>query len=234
MNDDVVLHPPIEASAVDRATFLRRVAAWTVGGLVLTGFVSVASALFIAPAILKLHWLVVLAVVYGSFFLAQTVARGMVYGEAKVPGFLLGTAAQGISLGFLLFVAAFGMGDPADGLSIIGYSLAMVVLAALAMMTYVSVEKREFSMLRAGLAMLGIPMLILMGLQFVLPMGGAIGVVIAGVFLAVSVGSLLWKLNFVAHTMETNMPIEGGYELTLGIVVLFWNLLSFLMRLRRR
>jgi FtsH-binding integral membrane protein len=89
-------------------------------------------------------------------------------------------------------------------------------------------------MLRAGLGMLFVPMLILMGLQIVFPIGGAMGLVIAVVFLAVSVGAMLWKLNFVVHSMPVNMPTEGAYELTLGIVVMFWNLLSLLNRGRRR
>lgn len=232
-HEEILVHPPIEAT-IDRATFLRRVAAWTVGGLILTGFVSLVSALFIAPVVFGTHWLVVLAVVYGSFFGAQTIGRNMVYGDAKVPGFLLGTSLQGIALGFLLCAVAFGTGAAEDGFAIIGYSLVMTVLAALAMTAYVSIEKRELSLVRAGLTMLGIPMLVLMGLQLVFPMGGTLGVAIAGLFLAVSVGALLWKLNFVSHEMDTTMHVEGGYELTLGIVVLFWNLLSFLSRLRRR
>lgn len=34
--------------------------------------------------------------------------------------------------------------------------------------------------------------------------------------------------------MPTSMAAEAGYELTLGIVVLFWNILSLLLRMRRR
>ena len=30
------------------------------------------------------------------------------------------------------------------------------------------------------------------------------------------------------------MEVQGGYEITLGLVVFFWNLLSLFNRLRRR
>jgi len=233
MSNDVVLHPVIEAGAEQRSEFLRAVALWTFGGLSITAVVSLLSAMFIAPAVLR-NWVASLLVIYGSMILSQTLARRMVYGTSKVGGFVLGTAAQGVALGFLLFIAAFGAGDTGQGFQIIGYALAMTVLSTLAMLVYVTNEKHEFSMLRAGLSMVFLPMLLLMGLQLVFPIGGTLGVVIAVVFVAVSVGSMLYKLNFVVHSMSTNMAMEGGYELTLGIVVLFWNVLSLLLRLRRR
>ncbi len=234
MNQETLFTPAIDAPAEDRSAFLRRTAAWTFGGLALTSVVAAVSTFAIAPAVLQLHWLVALAVIYGSFFFAQTVARGMVYGNAKLAGFVLGGAAQGIALGFLLFVALATTGTFAQGLEIIGYALAMTVLASLAMLVFVTMERRDFSLLRAGLVMLGIPMLVLMGLQVVFPIGGTFGVVISAVFVVVAAGSMLWKLNHVVHEMATTMAAEAGYELTLGVVVLFWNLLSLLLRLRRR
>jgi hypothetical protein len=45
---------------------------------------------------------------------------------------------------------------------------------------------------------------------------------------------MLWKLNHVLRVMPTTMAIEGGYEISLGIIVLFWNILSLLNRIRRR
>ena len=61
-----------------------------------------------------------------------------------------------------------------------------------------------------------------------------IGLVIGGVFLLVSVAGMLWKLNVVAYQMPDTMAIEGGFEIALGVIVLFWNLLSFMNRFRRR
>ena len=233
MNESYIT-PAYAAPAEERSGFLRRVAGWTFGGLLLTSIVAVASALFVAPVVLRAHWLVVIAVVYGSFLLAQTVARGMVYGTSKALGFVLGTSSIGIALGFLLFTAVATTGSAAEGLSIIGTALLLVLLSSLAMLMYVTIEKREFSLLRSGLSMLMLPMLGLMALQLIWPVQGTFGLVISGIFVLVSVGSLVYTLNVVIHSMSTSMAMEAGYELTLGIVVLFWNILTFLMRMRRR
>ena len=233
MNEDVFHAPALEAPAEERSAFLRRVAAWTLGGLALTAFASVLSMLFVVPLVFKGGTWAILGVVYGSFILSQTVARKMVYGDNKVAGFVLGTSMQGLALGFLL-VATLAMSGVRDGMGVIGYALTMTLLATMAMLAYVTIEKREFSLIRAGLSMMFIPMLALMGLQLVFPIGGVLGIVIAAVFLLVSVAGMLWKLNFVTHEMPTNMSVEGGYEITLGVIVLFWNLLSLMNRLRRR
>lgn len=234
MEQNFAVTPAIDATPTDRSAFLRRTAGWTFGGLAITAIVAALSTFTIAPALLQLHWIAALVAIYGCFIFAQTGARGMVYGTTKLVGFALGTIAQGIALSFILFITIATTGTFAQGLEIIGYALAMTLISAAAMLMYVTIEKREFSLLRAGLGMLGIPMLLLMGLQIVFPIGGTLGLVIAAVFVAVSVGSLLYKLNFVVHNMSTNMAAEAGYEITLGVVVLFWNILNLLNRIRRR
>jgi FtsH-binding integral membrane protein len=171
--------------------------------------------------------------VYACILGGQFLGRRMVYGEAKVAGLVVGAGLQGMALGFLLALAVVSAGA-SDGLALIGYALLMVVLSVAAMLLYVTQEQRDFSMLRAGLAMMGIPMLIAMGLQLFLPMEGTLGLVISGVFLAVSVGSLLYTLNRIIRDFPAEMPTEASFELTIGIVVFYWNLLSFLLRMRRR
>jgi len=222
-----------EAAPADRSHFLRRVALGTLGGLAWTAVVAVFSAIFIVPTVFRAGTWVVLGLVYGSIFGAQLLGRKLVYGEQKAAGFFVGTTLQGIALGFLLLVAV-ATAAPGEGLQLIGYAMLMVVLSVAAMLVYVTGEKREFSMLRAGLAMLGIPLLIVMGLQLVLPMDGTIGLVISGVFLAVSVGALLYRLNAIVHEFPVTAVTEASFELTIGIVIFFWNLLSFLLRMRRR
>jgi FtsH-binding integral membrane protein len=233
MSDNTFAVPTIEAPAVERSAFLRRVAAWTLGGLAITTVVSLVSMAVIVPFVARGGTIAILGVVYGSFLLSQTVARKMVYGESKVAGFVLGASAQGISLGFILLftLVASGVGE---GLTIISYALGLTLSAVVGMLAYVSMEKREFSMLRAGLSMLFIPMLLLMGLQLVFPIDGTLGLLFAGLFVAVSVGAMLWKLNEIVHVMPTSMGLEAGYETSLGIVVLFWNILSLLSRAKRR
>ena len=36
------------------------------------------------------------------------------------------------------------------------------------------------------------------------------------------------------HKLNTQQHIEGAYMITMGILILFWNILSLLMRLNRR
>jgi len=225
---------PIAAESVEaRGQFLQQVALRTLGGLVLTAIVAAFSTLFIAPAVIQGGTWAILAVVYGSFFGAQFFGRKLVYGANKAAGFVVGTTLQGIALGFLLLIAIVTTA-PGEGLQLIGYSLTMVILSTAAMLLYVTIDKRDFSMMRAGLTMLGLPMLILMGLQLVLPMEGTAGLIVSGVFLAVSVGTLLYQLNAVLHTYPITMATEASFELTLSIVVFFWNLLAFFLRFRRR
>lgn len=232
MQDATLVVPSIAASVEDRTAFLRRVALWTLGGLGITALVSVISIVLVVPVVVKGGTLALLAVVYGSFLLSQTVFRRMVYGDAKLAGFVLGTSAQGVALSFLLLMTLLISGA-ADGLKVIGYALALTLTSVVGMLVYASMEKREFSMLRAGLSMLFIPMLLLMVLQLVFPIEGTLGIVVAAVFVAVSVGAMLWRINDILYSMPTTMTIEGGYESSLGIVVLFWNILSLLNRVRR-
>lgn len=232
--DQYVGYQPIAAEAAEvRAQFLKKVALGTLGGLAWTAVVSMFSTLFVAPFVFQGGTWAVLGVVYGSIFGAQLLGRKLVYGDAKLAGFFVGTTLQGIALGFLLLIALVTTA-PGEGLQLIGYSLLMVVLSVAAMLVYVTAEKREFSMLRAGLTMLAIPMLVMMGLQLVLPMDGTIGLVISGVFLAVSVGALLYRLNAIVHEFPVNAATEASFELTIGIVIFFWNLLSFILRMKRR
>jgi len=58
--------------------------------------------------------------------------------------------------------------------------------------------------------------------------------VVSGIFVLVSAAGLLYQLNVVMHEFTEDMPVEGAYTLTIGILVLFWNVLSFLSRLTRR
>ena len=79
-------------------------------------------------------------------------------------------------------------------------------------------------------------MLIVMGVSFAFPslLGGTAGLLLGGLFVLISVGSLLYQLNTVMHRFTVSMHIEGAYTLTIGILVLFWNILSLLMRSNRR
>src|SRR6476660_10208902 len=104
MSDNTLVVPSIAAPVEERSAFLRRASLWTLGGLLITAFVSVFSMFTVVPLVLRGGTVAILVVVYGSFLLSQTVARRMVYGDSKVLGFVLGASAQGISLAFLLLI----------------------------------------------------------------------------------------------------------------------------------
>ncbi len=229
--------PVARASEADRITFLRRTLAWSFAGVGIAGTTGVvtASVLALMPSLVSGYFPMLF--ILGMWAVTNFVARPMVFGAAKIPGFILGTAAQGVAMGFLLLVAAMvsaaAIGNP---FALIVLAMGLTGFTALGMTAYVYTIKRDFSIIGAGLAALSIPMLILMAVSFAFPalFGGALGLLFGVVFVLISAAGLLYQLNQVVHSFNTNMHIEGGYTISIGILVLFWNILSLLMRLTRR
>lgn len=237
------MDPRVQAIAIAdaapevRSAYLRRVMAMTVAGLSIAAVVGVVSAMFIATQPWLFQGFAPLAIILGCWAITNFVARPMVFGTAKWPGFLLGTVAQGAAMGFILLVGVLisqqSFGNP---FRLIGTALAITVCAGIGLGIYASSERHEFSLLRAGLSATFIPMLILMGVSFAFPnlIGGTAGILVSGVFVLISAAGLLYQLNLVLHNFSEDMPIEGAYIITIGLLVLFWNVLSFLSRLMRR
>lgn len=230
--------PVAHAPADVRLAYLRRVLGLTFVGLMLAGGAGIATAIGLAAtggALLSGFFPMV--IILGSWGVANYVARPMVFGANKMAGFVLGSVAQGIAMGFILLaavlVSAGALGNP---FTLIGLALGLTGFSGLGMAAYVWTARKDFSMIGAGLSALSIPMLILMGVSFAFPglLGGTAGVVVSGLFVVVSAGGLLYQLNQVVHDYDTDMHVEGAYTVTLGLLVLFWNVLSLLMRLTRR
>lgn len=228
--------PVAHASGEARATYLRRVLGYTFVGLCITavsGVVGMAG-LMAVPSLLGGFMPMIL--ILGSFAITNYVAPRMVFGEAKWAGFLLGTIAQGLALSFILTVAVFQsyeqFGNP---LALIGLAFGLTAASGVGMAAYSFTQRRDFSLIGAGLSALSIPMLVLMGVGFAFPavLGGTFGLIVSVVFVFVSAAGLLYQLNKVIHEFTTDMPVEGAYTITIGVVVLFWNILSLLMRMRR-
>ena len=232
------MHVPIaQATPEVRSAYLRRVFGTTVFGLALASIVGVASAMFIAsqPGLLSGYFPMIL--ILGLWAITNFVARPMVFGTAKWPGFFLGTIAQGAAMGFILLVGVLISGQVyGDPFRLIGTALGITVATAVGLGIYAADGRREFSMLRAGLAAVSIPMLILMAVTFAFPnlIGGTAGIIVAGIFVVISAAGLLYQLNVVMHEFSEDMSVEGAYTLTIGVLVLFWNVLAFLSRLTRR
>jgi FtsH-binding integral membrane protein len=237
MESNVRAVPIALATPEVRSAYLRRVFGTTVFGLALASVVGVASAMFIATQPGLFSGWAPMAIILGCWAVTNFVARPMVFGTAKWPGFLLGTVAQGAAMGFILLIGIIVSNQVyANPFRLIGTALGITVAAAVGLGIYASDGRREFSMLRAGLAAVSIPMLILMAATFAFPnlIGGTAGIVVAGIFVLVSAAGLLYQLNIVMHEFSSDMPIEGAYILTIGVLVLFWNVLAFLSRLTRR
>lgn len=226
-----------DATSSARATYLRKVLSLTMLGLLISAVVGVLSTFAIASMPGMLRGYGPMIIILGCWALTNFVARPMVFGRNRWAGFLLGTVAQGISMGFILLAAVLiSKQDTGNPFTLIGTALAATVFSGLGLTLYAASEKREFTLLRAGLSATFIPMLILMGVSFAFPalMGGTFGLIACAVFVVISAAGLLYQLNQVIHNFTTEMDVEGAYIITIGVLVLFWNILSLLMRLRRQ
>lgn len=233
--------PLAQAPAEARVAYLQRVLFWTTGGLAIAGVTGVVMAgVLYALAMLGftmvLSGLPAMVGILGCFFVAQRVAHGMVFGESKVLGFVVGAVFQGLAMGWLLLSAVLLGLQTGQPFGLIGTAMGLTALTAAGMTAYVSTKPREFRMLGAGLSAVGIPMLLLMVVSFAFPswFGGPIGIALTGLFVLVSAGGLLYQINQVIHRLRSDQHIEGAYLITLSVLVLFWNLLTLLMRLSRR
>lgn len=220
-----------------RAAYLRRVFSTTALGLTLASVVGVASAMFLAatPTLWSGYW--PMAIILGLWAITNFVARPMVFGTSKWPGFFLGTISQGAAMGFILLVGLAVSGQVyGNPFRLIGTALGLTVATSVGLGIYASDRKREFTVLGGILAALSIPMLILMAVMFAFPnfIGGTAGILVSGLFVLISAAGLLYQLNIVMHQFTEDMPVEGAYILTIGILVLFWNILAFITRLTRR
>lgn len=230
--------PLSRADVATRVEYLRRVALLTVGGLFLAAVVSTLAAGMIAVTPILQGRGASMIGILGAFAIANYVAPRMVFSETASTrwiGFLVGIGAEGVAMGWLL-LAAFAVGAAAYGnpLALVVQAMGLVALTAVGMLVYLWTRPRELSLIRAGLAMLSLPMLVLMVLLFVFPVGGIVGIGLSALFVLISAGGLLYQTNEVLHRMRTDMHVEGAFTMTLGLLVLFWNILVLLMRLTDR
>lgn len=231
MYDGSLVHAEAQAS------YLRRVTALTMVGLGISGATSVMSALALAAMPGLMTGYLPMLLILGCWAVTNFVAQPMVFRGPKALGFVLGTATQGVAMGFLLLAAIVvsqsSLGNPFVLVALAG---GLTFFAATGITAYTWIAPRNFSMIGAVMSAMSIPMLIVMAVSFAFPslIGGTVGMVISGVFVLFSAGALAYQINEVLHSFRRDMVIEGAYTISMGILVLFWNVLSFLMRLTRR
>jgi FtsH-binding integral membrane protein len=222
-----------------RADFLRTVGAWTAGGILWAFVVGGGTAWVLAANPFLLNQMFMLGAIFGAMAISNFAARPLVNGDNPALGFMIGTAAQGVAMGYLLFfavvVGADVYGDEGLGpLTLVAQAGGLTALTAMCMGAWLATGPKDLSMIQGALAVLGVPMLVLMVISFVFPIGGVAGMAISALFIAVSGAGLLYNLNQVMHVARSGQEISAAYEITMGMLVLFWNILVLLMRLSRR
>ena len=227
--------PLQNVTPTERVEYLKKVLSWTCGGLFIAAVcgIGMTGILAFAQIPFLLSPMGQIIVIFGSMFITNSVAQRMVFGQQKVFGFILGNAFEGIALGYILLMAVMvglGQGNP---FGLIITALGLTGLTAAGMVAYLWSNPKEFNMLGALLSALTLPMLILMGVMFIFPgfLSGGLMLGLCVLFVAVSAGSLLYQINAVLHKLNTNQHIEGSYLISIGILVLFWNLLFLLIQL---
>ncbi len=225
---------PLSGPSADRHALLKKAALWSFVGVVASAVVAIASTRYAAPTIYGVggRWGGTIAIL-GSFLVAHYVARRMVYGNAKVAGFVLAVVMEGFSLGFLLLQTLVMAGSAAEGFALITRCMFLTSLTAGGLLVYAWFNKSDLSWVKGGMAMLGLPMLVLMAMSWAFPIGGTLGLIIAVAFVVVSAFGLLRRVHVVVHEMDADMHVEAAYEITMGVLVLFWNLLNLMNRVRR-
>lgn len=229
--------PISRASESERSAYLRRTLGLTAVGLGIASFTGIATSIGLSFVSSMLTGFVPMIVILAMWAVSNFVAQPMVFRGPKAVGFVLGTASQGVAMGFLLLMAAFASaavtGNP---FTLIALAMGLTGFTGLGMAAYVWGARKDFSLIGAGLSAMSIPMLILMAVSFAFPsfIGGTLGIVLSAVFVLISAAGLVYQINKVIHEYDTSMHIEGAYTISMGLLVLFWNILSLLMRLTRR
>ena len=229
--------PVSRAPVPARVAYLRKLGLLTLVSLGITTISAISSMVVIASVpVLQNQW-AALALMLGGIYGGQMIGGSMVVSrEASTRwlGFILGSGMAGISVSYLLMAAAvLGQAQLGSPLAFIAQAGGLVVLTVLGMVIYLMTGPRELSMVGSALSVLTLPMLGLMVITFFFPVGGIFGIGLSALFVLVSAGGLLYNLNEVMHRMSTEMVLAGAFHVSFGVIVLFWNVLTLLMRLQR-
>ena len=230
--------PVIEAEESARITFMRQIGIYTLGSLLITA-VSAVAMMFVVVSLpgIFLNQIASLVIMLGGIYGAQFVGNSMTLSpdaSTRFTGYVAASAMSGAALSYLLLTAVQVGAQSGNPLLIIGQAGGLTALTVVGMVAYLLTGPRKLSYLGAGLSMLTLPMLGLMAISWVFPVGGAMGLIISAVFVAISAGGLLYSLNQVLHECSTNMVLAGATRVSIGIVVLFWNILTLLLRFTGR
>jgi len=149
-------------------------------------------------------------------------------------GFTAGSVLQGIAVGLLLVTATLVSAEfYANPLVIPFQAMFLVGLTVMGMVMYLLTGPKNLSIIAGAVSTMFLPMIGLMVLTVVYPLNGIMGVLVSGVFVLISAAGLLVNMNQVMHKFSVNMPLAASFHISVGIVVLFWNVVVLIMSLRR-
>lgn len=236
------------APAAERVEFLKGVLTLTSVGLILTAISGFVAANVMGPyffgsithpqtgesVLIMQHQWIYLITILGAMIAAQTLGPKLAMGRTPEAGLVVGSVLMGITLGPLLYFAYHLGTDNVPGMSLIGQALGLTALTAVGMTGYVWSKPRDFSLMGAALSAIMLPLFVMMIMAWFIPMGSTFSLILIGGFVLVSAGTLLFELNKIIHTMDTDRKVLAAVMLTLSIAVLFYNLLMLLIQLQSR
>ena len=221
-----------QSSPVERAGFIRK----TYGHLAiaLLAFTAIEYYLVNAPFAQKLamsmtqgmSWLVVMGLFMGVGYLADKLARSNNSEQTQYLGLGLFVVAEAIVFLPLLYIAA----DPRYGGKDVIPTAGIITLLLVGGLTYTAfATKKDFSFLGGILSIGGF---VAMGfIVCSLIFGFSLGLVFSSVMVLFAGGSVLYTTSNIIHHYNPNQHVAASLSLFASVALLFFYILSILMRL---
>ena len=222
-----------EASATDRATFIRKTYLHLAGAIL--AFIAL-EAYFLnaswAPGLVqtmlggRFSWLIVLGAFMGVSWLADKWARSDASIGKQYLGLGLFVVAEAIIFLPMMFIAAYYSSPDVIPMAGIITGLLFAGLTATAFLT-----RKDFSFMRGILTVGGFVAMgvIVCSMLF----GFNLGLFFSGAMVLFAGGSILYTTSNIIHHYRTDQHVAAALSLFSGVMLLLWYVLRILMSLRR-
>jgi len=224
-----------EASAVDRATFIRRT--YTLLAVAILAFIGVEVFFFatgIADAIAsvvflggRIGWIAILAGLMLISYLSNKWAVSEVSAGVQYAGLGLFIVTEAVIFVPLLYIAAYASGDPGVILKAGVVSLALF----LGLSFTVLLTRSDFSWLAPILSIGGFAALGFIVLSAIF--GFTLGNVFAFIMVAFAGSAILYQTSQVLHRFNTRQHVAAALTLFASVALLFWYILRIFIGGRR-
>jgi len=224
-----------EASAVDRATFIRRT--YTLLAVAILAFIGVEVFFFatgIADAIAsvvflggRIGWIAILAGFMLISYLSNKWAVSKVSAGVQYAGLGLFIVTEAVIFVPLLYIAAYASGDPGVILKAGVVSMALF----LGLSFTVLLTRSDFSWLAPILSIGGFAALGFIVLSAIF--GFTLGNVFAFIMVAFAGSAILYQTSQVLHSFNTRQHVAAALTLFASVALLFWYILRIFIGGRR-